>query len=143
MKAGEWEEGMKEEREGGKGEGGAKYGRRREEKKNELPWLNNIKQKRIRRPLPNIIRIRSLELGYPKRVKIIHRIRVTTCNSSTHPISFSTKRKEKGRKDVPDPPVINTPPPSPLATKSRYLTVASAAAMYSSNYHSCFHQSLH
>ena len=106
----------------------------RKEKKNKLPRLNNIKQKRIRRPLPNIIRIRGLEFGYPKRVKIIHRIRVSPY---VHPpIQSASSQKQKGRKDVPDPPVINTPPPSPLATKSRYLTVASAAAMYSSNYHS-------
>lgn len=62
---------MKKGREGGKGEG-AENGRIREEKKNELPRLSNIKQKRIGRPLPNIICIRSLKLGYPKRVKIIH-----------------------------------------------------------------------
>ena len=45
-----------------------------ETKEGYLPWLNDVKQHRVCDSLPYFERIRTSELGYPDRIKVIQHI---------------------------------------------------------------------
>lgn len=42
----------------------------------DVPWLDNIKQHRVRHAVPNLICVGFFELCYPKQIEILHSVRV-------------------------------------------------------------------
>lgn len=97
--------------------------------KDDLPWFNDVEQHTIRRAFPYFISVCRFELGHPKGIEVL-------CGSSIHRWTAKNQLSIKHcRRKVNwrDPPVMTTPLPSPLATKSRYRTADKAAEIYSSN----------